>query len=242
LSDAEQTAAGQHSPEGAGYWFACALAVFVKDVRTELRTRYALGTVALFAITTLVMVSAALSTAVPRADVSAAMLWVILLFAALSGLARVFIREEEMGTANGLRLGAPATAVYAGKLLFNLALVATVEAISIPLFLAFLPVKIWNPGLFAGILIVGAVALAAAATFIAALIAQASSGKAALFTVVAFPVLLPLLFLCVQATYGAFNPIASYQARGVSNVGMMGVYAVVMTTASFLLFEYVWHD
>lgn len=216
--------------------------MFVKDVRTELRTRYALGTVALFAITTLVMVSAALSTAVPRADVSAAMLWVILLFAALSGLARVFIREEEMGTANGLRLGAPATAVYAGKLLFNLALVATVEAISIPLFLALLPVKIWNPGLFAGVLIVGAVALAAAATFIAALISQASSGKAALFTVVAFPVLLPLLFLCVQATYGAFNPITSYQTRGASNVGMMGIYAVVMTTASFLLFEYVWHD
>ena len=223
-------------------WCACAVAIFANDVRSEFRTRYAFGTVALFAITTLVMVSVALSAAVPKPDVSAAMLWVVLLFAALSGLARVFVREEEMGTANGLRLGAPASAVFAGKLLFNLALVLTVEAISVPLFLALLPVKIWNLALFAAVLVVGAAALSAAATFIAALIAQASSGKAALFTVVAFPVLMPLLFLCVQATYGSFHQVASYQARGLSNVGMMGVYAVVMTTASFLLFEYVWHD
>jgi len=189
-----------------------------------------------------VMVSAALSAAVPRPDVTAAMLWIILLFAALSGLDRVFVREEEMGTANGLRLGAPATAVFAGKLLFNLVLVFTVELISVPLSIAMLSVKIWNSGLFIAVLLVGGAALAAAATFIAALIAQASTGKAALFTIVAFPVLLPLLFLCVQGTFGSLHQAHSYQARGEANVSMMAIYAVVMTTASLLLFEYVWHD
>jgi len=242
LGDAQRQDTNDGFPDTVSSWCSCAVAVFANDIRSELRTRYAFGTVALFAITTIVMVSVALSTAAPKPDVSAAMLWVVLLFAALSGLARVFVREEEMGTANGLRLGAPPSAVFAGKLLFNLILVLAVEIISVPLFLGFLPVKIWNISLFTGVLIVGAAALASSSTFVAALIAQASSGKAALFTVVAFPVLMPLLFLCVQATNGALSQVASYQARGVSNLGMIGIYAVVMTTASFLLFEYVWND
>jgi len=41
-------------------WAAEAAAVFVKDWRCEFRTRYALNTLALFAFTTLVVVSASL--------------------------------------------------------------------------------------------------------------------------------------------------------------------------------------
>ncbi len=137
----------------------------------------------------------------------------MLLFAALSGLARAFVREEEAGTANALRLAAPATAVYAGKWLFNTALVLAVEAVSVPLFLVVLPPQTVNFGLLIGVLVLGGLGLAGAATFVAALIAQASSGKSALFFIVAFPVLMPLLLMAVQATVGAFNPVAVLSRR-----------------------------
>ena len=81
--------------------------MFRKDLQAELRTRYALGAVALFAVTTLVAVSSALAGAAVRSEVKAGLLWIVLLFAALSGLARVFVREEEAGTAPLLRLLAP---------------------------------------------------------------------------------------------------------------------------------------
>jgi heme exporter protein B len=216
--------------------------VCAKDLRAEARTRYALGSVALFSVTTLVMISAALSTAAIRGDTKAAMIWVVLLFAAMSGLARSFVREEEMGTANGLRFGPPATAVYAGKLLFNVALVLAVEVVSVPLFLLLMPVTIANTALFVEVLIVGAIAVATAATFIAALIAQTAQGRSALFTVVAFPVLLPLQLLCVQATIGAFGGLPSQVERAVADLWIIGGYAVTMTVASLLLFEYVWHE
>ena len=224
------------------HWIACAWAVFRKDLQVELRTRYALGAVLLFAVTTLIAVSAALGAAKVKADVLAALLWIVLLFAALSGLARVFVREEEAGTAPLLRLTAPATAVYAGKWLFNIALVFAVETVSVPLFLVVLPVKDVNFGLLLGVLILGGIGLAGASTFVAALIAQAASGKSALFFVVAFPVLLPLLLIAVQGTIGAFEPLASVQARSRSDLGLLTTYGIVMTTASFLLFEYIWHD
>lgn len=216
--------------------------MFRKDVQVETRTRYALGAVLLFAVTTLIAVSAAVSAATLKSEVLAALLWIVLLFAALSGLARVFVREEEAGTAPLLRLSAPPTAVYAGKWLFNLGLVFAVEAVSLPLFIVVLRPPIENFGLLFGVLFLGGLGLAGAATFVAALIAQAGSGKSALFFIVAFPVLLPLLLTAVQGTAGAFSPLDVYQSRGRGDLGLLAVYGLVTTTASFLLFEYIWHD
>ncbi len=223
-------------------WLACAWAVFCKDARVEWRTRYALGAVLLFAVTTLTAVSAAVSGSPVHSEVKAALLWVVLLFAALSGLARAFVREEEAGTAHALRLSAPATAVYGGKWLFNLALMLSVEIVGVPLFLVVLPPQTVDYGLFLGVLILGGVGLTASATFVAALIAQASSGKSALFFVVAFPVLLPLLLLAVQGTVGAFSDLPMYQARAGEDLKLLAAYGVVMTTAAFLLFKTVWQD
>ena len=216
--------------------------MFRKDLQVELRTRYALGAVLLFAVTTLIAVSAALSSATVKSEVKAALLWIVLLFAALSGLARVFVREEEAGTAPLLRLYAPAAAVYAGKWLFNIALVFSVESVSVPLFLVVLPPSVVNFGLLLGVLLLGGIGLSGAATFVAALISQASSGKSALFFVVAFPILLPLLLIAVQGTIGAFDGLPSHAAKSRIDLEMLAVYSLVMTTASFLLFEYVWND
>lgn len=233
---------GVAGARAAATWIRCAWEIFRKDVRVELRTRYALGSVALFSITTIVMVSAALSGAPVKSEVKAALIWVVLMFAALSGLARAFVREEESGTSAALRLSSPATAVFAGKLLYNLALVFTVEAITVPLFFVFMPVASIRFSLLIPALAAGGWGLAAATTFIAVMIAQTSSGKSALFAIVSFPVLMPLLMSAVQATLGAFSEIATYQSRAVADVGQLFVYAVVMTTASVLLFEFVWHD
>ncbi len=220
----------------------CAGAVFAKDAQTEWRTRHALGSVLLFAVTTLVMVSGAVSATLVKSDVKAALLWIVLLFSALSGLSRSFVREEEAGTAALLRLSAPATAVYAGKWLGSAALVLAVEMVGVPLFLVVLPPETVNFGLLLGVLLLGGAGLAGAATFVAALVAQASAGKSALFFIVAFPILLPLLLTATQATVGAFDALPSHAARALGDLRVLGTYGVVMTTASFLLFGTVWHD
>jgi heme exporter protein B len=235
-------AAGASTSATASRWLDCASAVFTKELRVELRTRYALSAVALFAVITVIMVSAVLVGASVRADVKAALVWIILLFAALSGLARVFVREEEAGTAAILRLTAPPSSVFAGKLLFNLALIGVVELVSVPLFLLLMPVEKLQLWLLLSILTAGGAGLASAATFTAALIAHAASGKSALYPIISFPVLMPLALIAVQATVGAFDAIPIHILRAWNDVGVLGAYAIVMTTASFLLFEYVWHE
>ena len=111
-----------------------------------------------------------------------------------------------------------------------------------PLFLVVLPPPVVNFGLLFGVLFLGGLGLAGAATFVAALIAQTSSGKSALFFVVAFPILLPLLLIAVQGTVGAFDALPTHEARARGDIGMLAIYGLVTTTASFLLFEYIWHD
>lgn len=221
-------------------WVRACWLIFCKDVQVELRTRHAVGAMALFAVTTLVAVSGAVSGAGVQSDVKASLLWIILLFASLSGLARAFVREEEAGTAPALRLFAPPTAVYAGKWLFNAALVGVVELVGVPLFLLLLPPDTVNLGLLIGVLALGGLGLSGAATFVAALVAQTGSGKSALFFIVAFPVLMPLLLMATQATVGAFDAVPVHQIRALGDLRFLASYAVVMTTAAFLLFGQIW--
>jgi heme exporter protein B len=223
-------------------WVWAAWLIFRKDVQVELRTRHAVGAVALFAVTTLVAVSGAVSGVGVRSDVKAALLWIILLFAALSGLARAFVREEEAGTASALRLASPATAVFAGKWLFNAALVLVVELVGVPLFLLVLPPDAVRFGLLISILLLGGLGLSGAATFVAALIAQAGSGKSALFFIVAFPVLMPLLLIVTQATKGAFDAVPTDYVRALGDLRVLASYAIIMTTAAFMLFGAIWND
>src|SRR5512137_2143660 len=110
-------------------WLVAAWAVCAKDLRAEFRTRYALSAIGLFAITTLTVISFALGPFGLGQDLLAALLWVVLFFAAMAGLSRAFVHEEESQTAPALRLAAPAGAVYLGKYLFNLVLLLLLEVL-----------------------------------------------------------------------------------------------------------------
>jgi heme exporter protein B len=220
-------------------WIAEAAAVFAKDARCELRTPSALAAVALFALTTLVVVSLGLgpvgAAAAEGAGVLPALLWIVLLFAAAAGLPRGFAREEESHTATALRLAATPSALYCGKLAFNTALLLAIDALVGPLFLALLQLEVRSPGDLAVALLVGGYGLAAGSTLIAAIVAQ-TRGSGPLFAVLSFPILVPLLLLAIELTRGA--------VEGVPPDGVLRqivLYDGAVTVAGFLLFPAVWH-
>src|SRR5947209_2554541 len=129
-------------PTSSSSWVAEALALALKELRSELRSKHALATMALFAVATLVVVSFSipplnlddplLRQLSPR--ILAALLWIVLFFSAMSGLARVFVKEEDARTVTALRLSARASVVFAGKLLFNAGLMAAISIVILPLF------------------------------------------------------------------------------------------------------------
>ncbi len=230
-----------------------AVAVFGKDWRSEGRTKSALYAVFLFALTSLLVVTLNVRTegdgltlnrqfqagdTALRQVLLAGLLWIILLFSAISGLARSFVKEEEQRTVLALRLTARPLAVYFGKLLFNVALLLAVGAVVTPLFVLFSKVQVLAPGLLVAEVAIGCATMAAAVTILGAIVARAG-GSMALFAALGFPLLLFVMVLAINGTAGAFAGGAkALQARN-EILGFVS-YLVAMVTGSAMLFDQVW--
>jgi heme exporter protein B len=223
----------------ASTWAGEAMAVFAKEWRGEFRTRYALNTLGLFAFTTLVVVSVSLGpigvSLSQGTAVLPVLLWVILLFSAAAGLPRAFVHEEETQTATALRLAATPSALFCGKLLYGLTLTFALELLVTPVYVAMTSLTVKSPGLLAVVLAAGGFGLAAGSTLVAAIIAQARS-KGTLFSVLAFPVLLPLLLIAVELTRTA----VAGDAADVALLQLL-LYDASVTVAGFMLFPVVWN-
>jgi heme exporter protein B len=228
---------------GVSRWAAEVGAVLLKDARSEYRNRAAVGAILLFGLTTLMVVSLSLRvTGLPdvvQARLLAALLWIVLFFSAMSGLPRVFVKEEDSRTAMALRLSAQPGVVFVGKLLFNVLLLLAVGLVLVPLFVVFFAASIREWGQFAAVLTLGMGGLAGAATLLAALVAQ-TSNRGALFVVLAFPILLPLLVCAINGSAAAFLGIRPEDVT--ANLTVLAAYLVATVTASVLLFEYVWNE
>ncbi|HKV13198.1 MAG TPA: heme exporter protein CcmB [Thermoanaerobaculia bacterium] len=220
-------------------WAGEVAAVFAKEWRCEFRTRYALNTLALFAFTTLVVVSVNLGplgiSVVQGTAVLPVLLWLILLFSVAAGLPRSFVQEEETQTAIALRLSATPSSLFCGKLLYGLTLVVALAGLVTPIFLAMMNLSVASPGLLVAVLAAGGYGLAAGSTLIASIIAQARS-KGTLFSVLSFPVLLPLLLLAVELTRHA----VSGDPAGVALPQLL-LYDASVTIAGLMLFPAVWN-
>ncbi len=226
-------------PKSSTGWVSKAMAVYAKDLRLELRSRYALNAILMFAITTLAVVSFSLGQSGLSPKLLAALFWVVIFFSAMSGLAQVFIREEESGTALALRLLADPDPVYIGKLLFNFSLLTIMTIIVTPLFFIFTDAPVENALTFVPVLILGVIGLSGATTLVAAIISRASV-KGALFAVLSFPILMPLLMSLVSASESVFDGGGLVSIS--SELQFLTAYAVVMITASVMLFKFVWQD
>lgn len=211
--------------------------VFQKDVQLEFRTRYALNAIAMFAITTLTAISFSIGPVRLNATVLAPLLWIILFFSAMSGLSHIFVREEEQQTSDTLRLILPPNAVWAGKWLFNVALLFGLELIIVPLYLILMNTSVSHYGIFLAVLVVGSLALSSVATIIAAIISLASS-RGALFAVLAFPIALPVLISAIHGTQLAME--GALFSDCLPDLQVLFSFAVVIVTTSLLLFEHVW--
>lgn len=212
-----------------------------KDVRSELRTRYALNALIMFVVTSVATILFALRSAEePSAAVYAGMFWVVLFFTATSSLSRVFVSEEEKGTSMTLQLVASPSVVYSGKLLFNAGLTLGMSlAVTVLYQLVFAGFEIKTPSIFLVTVVLGSLGFASSATIIGAIIAKANT-RGTLYPVLSFPVLIPLLMTVISATTRALEGEPLSEAFGEMQV--LVSYLMVMTAGSYLLFDHVWKD
>lgn len=224
---------------GSVSWANKVLTVTRKDVISEFRTRFAINAVVMFALVTLTVVSMSVGVVNLVPGIAAALFWIILFFASMSGLAQVFTKEEESGTAMLLRLSGDALVIFFGKLIFNLLLLFFLTVLLVPLYMVLLRQSPGNWPLFLVTLVLGTIGLAGATTIIAAVVSQANI-KGALFTVLSFPVLLPLLMAVIRLTEAAL--VGDSFGSASASLQVLIAYDVVMITVSVMLFDFVWRQ
>lgn len=215
-------------------------AVLLKDAQSELRTRYAVNALLMFVVTAAVIVQLAIRGEQPASSVLSGLFWVVVFFAAMSGLSRTFVSEEERGTSMTLQLVASPSTIYFGKLLFNIGLTLILNlAISILFTVVFPGFIVQTFETFLLTVVLSSIGLASASTILAAIIAKANT-KGTLYPVLAFPILIPLLMTAMKATTRALDGDPFSDA--LEEYQILISYIMVITAGSYLVFDYVWKD
>lgn len=209
-----------------------------KDFLIESRNRSALNISFAFAGITTLSVSLAAGGIPFTPIVQAIIFWIILFFSAMSGLAHIFIREEEEQNALFLSLYYSPEEIYVSKLIFNIALFLCIAMFVTPLYLFFLQILPVYKILFLLTLISGSVAIASVTTVLGAMVSKTGSGSS-LFTVISFPVLLPVLWTAISLT------ALSIEGGGVpeyKNIVFLLAFSGVIICASYLSFKFIWTE
>lgn len=222
-------------PDNSLPWYRKVWSVVRKDAVCELRSRQAISSLSMFALITLASISMSLAGADLSPALAAALLWIILFFCAMAGLARVFVQEQEAGTLFTLRLYANGQAVFWGKTVFNILLLLALTMLVLPLFVILLnfTTPLWLE--LGVVLILGDIGIAAVATLTALMVCHAG-GKGTLFTVITFPLLLPQFLMVIAAT----TRILDGSVPGIQEFAFMAGYDITVLIAASILFDYLW--
>jgi heme exporter protein B len=216
------------------------IAVFKKDWQSELRTRYAINALAMFILVTISVILFSIGQEKVSEHLTGGLFWVVIFFSAMSGLSRAFVSEEERGTTLTLQLIAAPSTIYFGKLIFNLVLVFIMNiAIVILYFLLFESFIVLNFSLFMLSLFFGSIGIAISSTLIAAIISKANT-KGTLYPVLSFPILLPLILTLMELTKFAMD--GDLIADSTVELAVLVCYDVIMVTAGYMLFDFIWKD
>jgi hypothetical protein len=87
-------------------------ALFKKDFHSELRTRYAINSLAMFIIVAISVILFSIGNEAITESLTGGLFWVVIFFTAMSGLSRAFVSEEERGTTLTLQLIASPTTKF----------------------------------------------------------------------------------------------------------------------------------
>ncbi|MEO7028748.1 MAG: heme exporter protein CcmB [Acidobacteriaceae bacterium] len=212
---------------------------FRKDLLIEWRTKDSINGMLFFTLLVVVVFSLAFDpTAYPSIarQISGGLLWVALLFAAMTALNQSWAREVRNHVLDAHRLvAAPASTLFVGKALANFIFVSAVEIVLAPIFAVFYNLHpLGQAWLLVVILPLGTWALVVNGTFFAALSLRTRS-RELMLPLILFPISMPALLAMIQATTAVLT--------GESEPGLwlklLIAFDIVFTTLCVLLFDFL---
>lgn len=214
------------------------LAILRKDLKAEWRTKVRLSPMVFFILLILLVFNFSFDLGkTALREIGPGTLWSSYVFASLLSLGRSFADERENDALDALLL-APGDrgSIYLGKMLGNFVFLLAVEILSLPFFALFFNLSL---GFFLlpllSVFVLGSACIASVGTLFAAL-SNNMRLRELLLPLLLFPMILPALISSVEATRLVL--VNDCCEELFPHLQVLGVYAVVFTVLSLMLFEY----
>lgn len=219
------------------------LALLRKDLLLERRAPESIPAMLLFSLTTFVLFHFGLNRDTLDGSLAAGVLLVTLLFAAMLGINRLFVSEQEEGGFDGVLL-APIdrTALFVAKAAALFLFLAVAEVVAVPAFgLLLLKPSLWPalPGLLAVLGLLD-VALAVVGALVSAL-AIRTRARDLIVPMVALPLLVPALIAAARLA----APVLALQGAGALPgkwLAVAALYDLVFGLLAYAVFDFLLED
>ncbi len=209
-----------------------------KDLLIEARSKEILFTTLFFAVScVLVFAFGFVREGRALEDVTAGILWIAIAFSGTLALGRAFERERQSETLRALMIAPiPRPALYLGKLLGVVLLLASVEVVIVPLVSLMFQAPLFDHALMAvGLLATGTLGFAAVGTLFAAMLVRARS-RDVLLPVLLYPITIPVIIAGVRGTAALLQAEADLPMARLW-LSMLVFFDVVFVTLALWTFE-----
>ncbi len=210
--------------------------LIAKEIKLELRNKYALGGILLYVVST-VFVSYLSFKNIISPTVWNALFWIILLFASINAIAKSFITDTKGKMLYLYTLVSP-QAVILSKILYNSLLLTVLSALCLLVYSIFIGNLIQDYPLFLLTLLLGSFGFSSLLTMVSAIAAK-TSNNFTLMAILSFPIMMPLLMVLIKLSK---NAIDGLQKWDVSYLVVLLFLNVIIVSLSYLLFRYLWRE
>ena len=215
-----------------------AFLVLRKDFAIEVKSREILYTTLLFALSCVLVFSIAfVKEGEPLEDAAAGILWIAVAFAGTLALGRTFERERYGETLRALLLApAPRAAIYVGKMLGIVLLLAVVELLLVPLVAVLFHAPLFaEPLLLAALLAAGTLGFSAVGALFAAMLVRART-RDVMLPILLYPMTVPVMIAGVRGTSAVLQSPAD-TSSAIMWIGLLSSFDVVFVTLALWTFE-----
>ncbi|WP_235295694.1 heme exporter protein CcmB [Portibacter marinus] len=213
----------------ANIWF-----LIQKDLNIELRQRYILTSILLYVVSTVFIISKILQTVSPM--LWNAIFWVVFIFTAVSAMMKSFTQEMSDRSLYYYYLVGPIEIILA-KFIYNFFSLMAMGLLLSVSFIIFINNPIDNYFYFFLGVTLGALGIGVIFTLVSS-IASSGGNSATLMSVLAIPLVLPVILFNLQITGTALNILQDTAI--VNNISLLLAIIGILIGVSLFLFPQIW--
>jgi heme exporter protein B len=215
-------------------------ALIDKEIRLELRQKYALNGMILYVVSTIYVCYLSFRLKSNQIDKITwnTLFWIILLFTATNAIAKSFTQERFGRLLYYYTLANP-VAIIISKILYNTLLMLVLALVGFGVYAVVMGNPVGDVQMYLVSIVLGAIGFASSLSMVAG-IASKAENNATLMAILSFPIIIPMLIMLLKISKNALDGLD----RGSSLDEVLTLLAIdaIVLVLSVILFPYLWRS